>query len=201
MKLKYSNALCAVLLLCVGTVAVAEDEAKSNIESADAAATKQAVPEDFSDQQALADQLLRYAEENRDAVAALAAARILTRIPGGALFSPIEEPTSSPVEQKPLFNYSKLDAKSTPGAARRSIDKALDMALGFAGEDAGLKKQIEAARKTDFQMYASTCYAYNDFGQWFWWTAGNRAIARRQVMQACRFGTPYGYRCFNSHCD
>jgi len=153
----------------------------------------------------LAEELAQYGELNDDPLALIVAASILRSASGGQLSSQPEEAESEGLSQYSLSADDKGKISLTLGekqqAASARSDFMLDKAAKLGVGDKAIQSLVESARNRQFQFGAVTCYAENDMGAAFWWTAGNRSTARYMVMRACRMNTPVGYRCFHAGCD
>ncbi len=148
----------------------------------------------------LAERLLQYAEESRNANAALLAANILLQSPGGPAGAAESEGDSAMFAQTSADDIKKLGADDAKNAARPRIDLALDLATKLGKGDAAIKAGVDKARAMQVQLYPVTCWAYNSLGASFYWTAYSLPVAQANVIGICRANTPWGQVCYLSHC-
>jgi len=148
----------------------------------------------------LAENLLKFADENKDPYAALVAARILLNNPGGQTTALPKPGDLKTLTQMSVADVKKLDTEKANALARPRFNLALATALKYSDGDAAISTAVAKTRAMDFQIYPATCFAYNTLGASFYWMHANRQVARYTVMEVCRANTPWGQMCIFSHC-
>jgi hypothetical protein len=184
-------------MLCLGLGIAVQSAVADDHDDQNATSREEFAQEFIFGSESIVGTLLREAEEQENAILALAAAELISESPGGVL---LPDPEAAD-DKSAAEEFAKLDAKSTPAVARRALDRALDLAKEISPDDELVKSRVEALRNAQTKQFSSTCYTYNDLGAWFYWTAPSRGTARRSAMRACRANTPFGYYCYHSHCD